>query len=446
MNHACLTGLRVALASLLIHGLLFSTASLAGDEQWSTLGSGASGTVHALVADGGGNVYAGGTFLTAGGVTVNRVAKWDGSSWHALGSGMSNTVYALALDGNGNLYAGGTFTSAGGVAANRVAKWNGSIWSAVGSGTNGAVYALTVDGSDQLYAGGAFVTAGGSTVNRIARWNGSSWSALGSGISTCPTGICAEVAVKTLAIGPDNITVYAGGMFGTAGGVGSVACTAKWSGSSWSAVGSGLCFALYQTVSALAVAANGDVYAGGNFGADGGDHIARWNGSSWVSVGTGMGNTVLALQWGGDRLYAGGTFTTAGSVSASRIAQWNGSSWSALASGTNNTVNALALDPAGRLFAGGAFTVAGGQASPYLAQWLIDTDNDGTPDINDAFPLDPAEWLDTDNDSIGNNADPDDDNDGIPDGIDADPLNASVGMSLNGIYKGSTIKDTVKVQ
>ena len=33
----------------------------------------------------------------------------------------------------------------------------------------------------------------------------------------------------------------------------------------------------------------------------------------------------------------------------------------------------------------------------------------------DAFPLDPAEWLDTDGDGIGNEADTDDDNDGLPD-------------------------------
>ena len=43
------------------------------------------------------------------------------------------------------------------------------------------VYALAVSGSD-LYAGGYFTTAGGSAANDIAKWNGSSWSALGSGM------------------------------------------------------------------------------------------------------------------------------------------------------------------------------------------------------------------------------------------------------------------------
>ncbi|WP_228290820.1 cytochrome c peroxidase [Shewanella cyperi] len=54
-----------------------------------------------------------------------------------------------------------------------------------------------------------------------------------------------------------------------------------------------------------------------------------------------------------------------------------------------------------------------------------DTDADGAPDDEDAFPFNPAEWLDTDNDGIGNNGDSDDDNDGVPDATDAFPLNAA---------------------
>jgi len=45
-----------------------------------------------------------------------------------------------------------------------------------------------------------------------------------------------------------------------------------------------------------------------------------------------------------------------------------------------------------------------------------DVDHDGVPDAEDAFPTDPNEWQDTDNDGIGNNADTDDDGDGMPDG------------------------------
>ena len=40
----------------------------------------------------------------------------------------------------------------------------------------------------------------------------------------------------------------------------------------------------------------------------------------------------------------------------------------------------------------------------------------------DAFPADPAEWLDSDEDGVGDNADVDDDGDGVYDHSDAFPL------------------------
>ncbi|MCK4837827.1 MAG: NHL repeat-containing protein [Desulfobulbaceae bacterium] len=63
----------------------------------------------------------------------------------------------------------------------------------------------------------------------------------------------------------------------------------------------------------------------------------------------------------------------------------------------------------------------------------VDADSDGVPDACDAFPTDPTETLDTDNDGIGNNSDSDDDNDGIPDVDDAFPLNATpipIGLTI----------------
>jgi len=47
-----------------------------------------------------------------------------------------------------------------------------------------------------------------------------------------------------------------------------------------------------------------------------------------------------------------------------------------------------------------------------------DDDNDMTPDIDDDFPFDSSESIDTDGDGIGDNTDPDDDGDDWPDAVE----------------------------
>jgi hypothetical protein len=127
------------------------------------------------------------------------------------------------------------------------------------------------------------------------------------------------------------------------------------------------------------------LYVGGAFTAAGAvpaNHIARWNGTSWSALGAGVGSSfqrVLALavhdDGSGAALFAGGDFTTAGSVSASRVAKWNGTTWSAVGSptnGVNGTVTALASFDDGTgsaLYVGGSFTLAGGLSANRIARW-----------------------------------------------------------------------------
>jgi hypothetical protein len=187
---------------------------------WSALVSGASngvnGNVNALTVDLSNNIYAGGTFTTAGQVNANNIARWHGTTWSALVAGASNgvngNVTALTVDLSNNIYAGGSFTTAGQVNANNIARWNGTAWSVLDTGVNAIVSALTVDLSNNIYAGGSFTTTGIVRTNSIARWNGSSWSALDTGLNANVTALTVDLS--------NNI--YAGGNFTTTGGINSL--------------------------------------------------------------------------------------------------------------------------------------------------------------------------------------------------------------------------------
>jgi hypothetical protein len=359
----------------------------------SPLDSGVNNRVAALaVLDNGSGVapllYAAGAFTSAAGAEANRVAQWDGQKWSALGSGMNSTVSALAVfdDGSGSgpaLYAAGTFTLAGGVAVNRIAKWDGQTWSALGSGLNGNVGCLTVfdDGSGSgpaLYAGGGFGSAGGVAAAGIAKWDGQTWSPLGSGLN-------ANASVLTVfddgsGTGP---ALYAGGNFNTAGGK-PASRIAKWDGQTWSALGSGV----NNLVASLAVFDDGSgsgpaLYAGGIFINAGGiaaNRIAKWDGQNWSALGSGITgpefSTILVDDLtvfddgsgAGPALYVGGEFTAAGGVAANQMAKWDGQTWSGLGSGFDDGVIALTVfdDQSGAgpaLIAGGWFISPSGAAT-----------------------------------------------------------------------------------
>jgi hypothetical protein len=337
---------------------------------WSALGSGIgkppsdSSSVNALAVLGS-DLYAGGYFTTAGGIPANCIARWNGAGWTALGarSGINGPVSALLASGS-ELYAGGNFTGAGSIVASNIAKWNGSNWTNLGAGLAGSafggrVYALALSGGN-LYVGGDFTTAGATAATNVARWDGTSWSAVGSGLGD---------SVHALALSGGDL--YA-------------ACDwriAKWNGSSWSDLGGLQSSASYSLASARALAVSGsDLYAGGSFvsvfpsaGGGAAANIAKWNGSTWTALGSGMAGpfgsaSVSALAVSGSNLYVGGYFTTAGGNPATNIAKWDGNAWSALGSGLNGGVSALAVS-GNDLYAAGGFTTAGGTPASYIAKW-----------------------------------------------------------------------------
>ena len=232
------------------------------------------------------DLYAGGDFTTAGGVARQLHREMERERLVGPGLGDERDDYVSCAGGDA-----GRISTRGDTSPRR-AGWRpttsrngtaapGRPWA---RGWNNTVYALAVSGTD-LYAGGDFTTAGGVAANHIAKWNGSAWSALGSGMNEHRR--------------------------------------TRWR---------------WRRRRSLR---RGRLHHGGR--GDGQPHRQM---ERQRLVGLGLGDEQRRLCPGGGSgtdLYAGGGFTTAGGVTANHIAKWNGSAWSALGSGMNGGVYALAV-------------------------------------------------------------------------------------------------------
>jgi trimeric autotransporter adhesin len=381
--------------------------------KWYPLGSGMDDYVLTITFHGT-DLYAGGFFKTSGGITTNYIAKWDGSQWSSLNSPMfgpedETSVHSIAFIGN-DVYAGGSYSISGPpypYDLQNIAKWDGTKWSEVGMGFQGydwytTVYTLAIQGTT-LYAGGYFSRAGINYLHNIAKFDGTQWLQFGNGFGNGMDNAAYSLAV----VGGD---LYAGGSFTRAGDI-AANYIAKWDGTQWSQTAGGASGDVYATLAVgsdlyisgsftlvgkypnqveaqgvakwngsqwislkpypnfwtmLSLATDGiNVYAGGNVG-----YLNKWDGTKWTSVGGGTNGYegVKAMTFIGNDLYAGGDFTKAGGIDASRIAKWDGTQWSPLGSGVNGQVRAL-LAYGNDLIVGGDFTKAGGNPVGYLAKW-----------------------------------------------------------------------------
>ena len=239
---------------------------------------------------------------------------------------------------------------------------NAQSWSEIGAGISGTsptlgVYATAVFNSE-LVAAGDFQYAGGTAVNNIAKWNGSAWLPMGTGLNG---------RVEALAVYKNKL--FAGGSFLFAGAT-EVNFIAQWNGVKWRPVSSGM----KSTVKALLVY-NNELIAGGYFSAANGskfNYISKWNGNKRAAMGTGFNSQVMALGLHGTDLYAGGFFTIAGGLSSNHIAKWNGTTWLPVGTGSENGVSNIVYSLAsynGELIVGGLFYSAGTTAVNNIAKW-----------------------------------------------------------------------------
>ena len=274
---------------------------------------GVSGVVKAVVPDGSGGWFIGGTFTGIGTLAVTNVAhlKPDltpDAGWNAKLVG--STVNALAFD-NGRLYIGGTFSKingqaltgglAGVNAASPVVNWDPQL--------SGTVNAMQVVGG-LVYVGGSFFSVGSSNLQNLAAISTSTALANSFNPST--------VDGQVLALFVTATNIYVGGQFANIGTKPRNRLAALdlniGVANAWNPNPSGIVRALYITST--------NAFVGGDF-----TTISLANRRGFASIGlTGTGtaqafdlalqsvgtaNLVRSIMLQGNSLYVGGQFTNA---------------------------------------------------------------------------------------------------------------------------------------
>lgn len=254
-------------------------------EQWESVISGLNSFVRCMAFDATGNLYIGGDFTSVGGISANYTAKLTNLSGVAsagtLGSGLNGSANSIVVGRQGEIYVGGIFTSAGGVTGtNRVAKWNPSTnsWSALAGGLNEEVLDMAIAPNGNLWIAGKFTKADGTNGDYLCFWDGTSFNPYWKPLLSTGT----ELVSFVLAIAFDEEgRLYIGGALAThfypyARGV------ARWDGTHWDLMGGGVGGEVLHIF-----ATAGKVFITGRLTPSGGygfaeDNIRAWSNGTWI--------------------------------------------------------------------------------------------------------------------------------------------------------------------
>ena len=258
------------------------------------------------------------------GLGPRGVARWDGTNWHSIGNGIPASDYgrfvaALAFRG-GELYAGGQLAGGGEDDPMGLVRFNGTNWVEVGGGlssdTNGwdpgLVWDLEVK-DNILYVAGEFARAGDVIAHNIVRWDGTNWLTFN---------------------GPPIERLHGIGFRSEDLFVISPVALRKWSGSNWLTLGvTALGTGSQPSIEALTITPE-SVYIGGEFDSVNGvaaTNIARWDGTNWWALGSGVtgkgwptGYTAVhAISVWKSQVAVAGSFEMAGGKSSTNFAVWH---------------------------------------------------------------------------------------------------------------------------
>jgi len=279
-------------------------------------------------------------------------------------SAIVEDVYALAIY-KGDLIAAGAFGEFD-KPSHQVKRLIGFGWETIDTTIGGSCHHLCV-GDSGLFATGTFTTIGGVPANHIARWNGTSWQALGTGIE----GGTPQAMVKY------NEHFVVAGQFTTAGG-NSVNNLGAWheATSTWTTFGS----VPFWDIKALAIR-GGILHAAGSafIGNTWYQLVMRWTGASWEqntsannSI-TALGNAPVDVFAANNVLVVGGGFDSLGGQPVNGIAYTVGDTvFHPLGNGltSTHTRKVCAITEYNNdLIVGGTFETAGGAVALNIARW-----------------------------------------------------------------------------
>jgi len=291
----------------------------------------ANGPVAAIVAAGDA-IYVGGSFAKINGADVVRLAALDPTTGapRAWNPKLDAEVDALAL-ANGTLYTGGQFTHAGVTALAHLAAFNPNDNTATPTTWNpsadGAVTALALspDGTT-VYVSGMFGNVNVGTTPRV-RHHFAAFNSMGTGAATDWNPDTDGLLGTALALSADGTVVYASGDFTHVNGTAQLVRHALAAFDATTGVAGLWDPSLNGPASGLVV--TGDrVYAGGNFSSAGAgvvrNRLAALDANGVLTAwDPNADDFVGVITLSGDTLYVGGRFTHIGTVGRSCIAAFN---------------------------------------------------------------------------------------------------------------------------
>ncbi|HTD67837.1 MAG TPA: delta-60 repeat domain-containing protein, partial [Candidatus Limnocylindria bacterium] len=185
-------------------------------------GAGANLTVRAVAAQVDGKVLIAGDFVTVNGTNRNSIARLNvNGSVDATfnpGTGANNPIESISLQPDGKLLVAGQFTSINGTNRNRIARLHADgsldLSFSPGTGADGIVFSVAVQADGKVLLGGDFFSFAGASRTHIARLNTN-----GSLDATFNPTARANDTVSSVAVSADG-KLFVGGFFNTVNGIG----------------------------------------------------------------------------------------------------------------------------------------------------------------------------------------------------------------------------------